>query len=119
MNPEQTARVEALRRAREALQNDTDPTPPDTYDLVTVARWILTGEDPWPDAPPDPSVLQDLTADYRPLPPPAATAGRLVAPPEYVPVLRTWVHDNWPDGPEVVSSRPPTIDVLLNKDSQP
>lgn len=58
MTPDQADRVEALRRAREVLEARPPEgrwtTPPDTYDLVTVARWILTGEDPWPDDPPEP-----------------------------------------------------------------
>ena len=51
LSERQRARVECLRAARECLVARAPfPTSgaPDVLDLVNVARYIETGEDPWP-----------------------------------------------------------------------
>jgi hypothetical protein len=46
----QRARAEALREARTvlAVRGPLTTGPVDPVDLVTVAQWILDGQDPWP-----------------------------------------------------------------------
>jgi hypothetical protein len=52
LDPEQRARVAALRGARDALVKRGPwlvAGAADAMDLVNVAGWILTGNDPWAD----------------------------------------------------------------------
>lgn len=58
----QRARVECLRAARDCLvARGPFPTgAPDVLDLVNLARYIETGEDPWP-TPPFGITLPDTT----------------------------------------------------------
>jgi hypothetical protein len=50
LSERQKARVEALKAAREVLaaRNVLSSGPADALDLVNVAMYIETGEDPWP-----------------------------------------------------------------------
>lgn len=58
LTPDQQRRVHALRAAREVLQTKTggpltnNAYPPETYDVLRVAGFILAGRDPWEDPEP-------------------------------------------------------------------
>lgn len=53
--PDQARRIAALRAARDVLETRRTPnvlagssaTPPDTYDLISVARFVLEGTETW------------------------------------------------------------------------
>lgn len=53
LKPKQQRRVEAILRARDALaaQGFMSKGKADAIDLVSVASWIVTGDDPWPGTP--------------------------------------------------------------------
>lgn len=50
LKPRQQRRVEALLRARDALAASSfmSKGKADAIDLVAVASWVVTGDDPWP-----------------------------------------------------------------------
>lgn len=49
LTSQQRARVEALKAARSVLTTTgfASSTGPDAIDLVSLARYIVTGDDPW------------------------------------------------------------------------
>lgn len=67
LKPSQRRRVAALEASRDVQTSrrsasvlaSPSTTPPDAIDLVTVAQFILTGEDPWPTR----GAVSDATAD--------------------------------------------------------